>query len=141
MIMNFAIGTGIVAITVLIHTFGLIWITHAMKWMVARFRMHGGSVLAMITVVIGLFAILLTEIWLWAVCYKILGAFSDFTTGLYFSIAAFSTLGLGDVLPADQWRLLAALESLNGFLLIGWSTAYLISASMRVGPFRSGEHF
>jgi hypothetical protein len=37
--------------------------------------------------------------------------------------------------------MLAALEGINGFLLIGWSTAYLIAAGIRVGPFRSGEHF
>jgi hypothetical protein len=37
--------------------------------------------------------------------------------------------------------MLAALEGVNDFLLIGWSTAYLIAAGMRVGPFKSGEHF
>jgi hypothetical protein len=141
MFVNFALGLCLVAVTVLVHTFGLIWITRVMNWMVARLRMYGGSVLAMITVAIGLFVLLLAEVWLWAICYELLNTFPDFTTGLYFSIAAFSTLGLGDVLPVNQWRLLAALESLNGFLLIGWSTAYLISASIRLGPFRSGEHF
>jgi hypothetical protein len=26
-------------------------------------------------------------------------------------------------------------------LLIGWSTAYLIAAGTRIGPFKAGEHF
>jgi hypothetical protein len=43
--------------------------------------------------------------------------------------------------PAQEWRLLASLEGINGFLLIGWSTAYLVAASTRIGPFKSGEHF
>jgi voltage-gated potassium channel Kch len=95
----------------------------------------------MITIVFGLFAILTVEIWLWAMFYLIIGAFPDLATALYFSTVTFSTLGFGDVLPPERWRLLAALEAINGFLLIGWSTAYLIAASTRVGPFRSGEHF
>ena len=52
-------------------------------------------------------------------------------------------LGDGRALPAPAvlGRLLTALEGINGFLLIGWSTAYLVSASIRHGPFRMGEHF
>jgi hypothetical protein len=141
MFLNLAIGTGMMGITVLVHTLGLIWITTAIKWLVLRFRARGAKLLSVVTVVIALFAILLVEIWLWAICYSLVGAFPDFATGLYFSIASFATLGLGDVVPIRQWRILGALESLNGFLLIGWSTAYLISASTKHGPFRSGEHF
>jgi hypothetical protein len=85
--------------------------------------------------------LLLLQASLWAVCYDILDAFPDFSTSFYFSLATFSTLGLGDVLPETQWRILAALESLSGLLFIGWSTAYLVSASIRLGPFKSGEHF
>ena len=143
MMTNLAAGTVVIALTVLIHTSGLIGVTHTMAWLVAHFRMHGrrSRILAMITVVFGLFAVLTIEIWLWAVCYLIVGAFPDFVTGLYFSTVTFSTLGFGDVLPPKTWRLFAALEGVNGFLLIGWSTAYLVAASTRVGPFRSGEHF
>ena len=65
----------------------------------------------------------------------------DFEAALYFSTVSFSTLGYGDVIPAEEWRIFAALEGVDGFLLIGWSTAYLIAAGIRVGPFRSGEHF
>ena len=34
-----------------------------------------------------------------------------------------------------------AQSTLNGFLLIGWSMAYLVAAGIRIGPFRPGEHF
>jgi hypothetical protein len=143
MILNLAAGTLVIAITVLIHTLGLIGVTRTMAWLVDHFRMHGrrSRILAMVTVVFGLFAILTVEVWLWALCYMILGAFTDFSTALYFSTVTFSTLGFGDVVPNESWRLFAALEAVNGFLLIGWSTAYLIAASTRIGPFRIGEHF
>jgi voltage-gated potassium channel Kch len=143
MLTNLVVGTIVISSTVLIHTFGLIAITHVMASLVARFRMHGrrSRVIAMISIVFGLFAVLTVEIWLWAIFYLLIGAFPDIATALYFSTVTFSTLGYGDVLPPDRWRQLAALEAVNGFLLIGWSTAYLIAASTRVGPFRSGEHF
>jgi Ion channel len=143
MFANLAIGTLIISLTVVIHTFGLIWITHGMNWLTGKVRPQGhrSRLLAMNTVVIGVFAVLTVEVWLWALCYLALGVFDDFETALYFSTSTFSTLGYGDVITGKGWRMLAALESIDGFLLIGWSTAYLIAASMRVGPFRSGEHF
>ncbi len=143
MLINIVAGTFIVALTVGIHTFGLIGVTHAMSWLVNRFRMHGrrSRVVAMITVVFGLFVVLMIEVLLWAVGYHVVDAFPDFETSLYFSASTFSTLGIGDLVPPVEWRLAAAIEGINGFLLIGWSTAYLVAASTRVGPFRSGEHF
>lgn len=143
MLVNLAAGTLIIAGTVLIHTFGLIGITHAMGWLVNRFRMHGrrSRVLAMVSVVFGLFAVLTVEVWLWASAYIVLGAFDDFGVALYFSTVTFSTVGYGDVVPPESWRLISALEGIDGMLMIGWSTAYLIAASTRVGPFRTGEHF
>lgn len=136
-------GTVIIGLTVLIHTFGLIAITHAMARLVAMFRMHGqrSRIMAMISVVIGLFGVLTVEIWVWAGCYWLLGLLPDFATALYFSTVTFSTIGYGDIVPEPGWRMFAALEGINGFLLIGWSTAYLIAAGTRVGPFRTGEHF
>ena len=143
MFASLALGTLVISITVLIHTFGLIEITRAMGYLTNRFRMHGhrSRVVAMLSVVFGLFALLTVEVWFWALVYRLIGAFPDFEHALYFSTVSFSTVGFGDIIPVYKWRLLGALEAINGFLMIGWSTAYLIAASTRVGPFRSGEHF
>jgi hypothetical protein len=143
MLQNLLTGTLMIVLTVLVHTFGLIAVTRVMTHATDRFRMHGhrSRVIAMISVVFGLFLVLTVEVWLWAACYWALDALPDFEHALYFSTVAFSTVGFGDVVPAEKWRLLGALEAVNGFLMIGWSTAYLIAASTRVGPFRSGEHF
>jgi len=143
MALNLFVGTIVISMTVVIHTFGLIVVTHAMKHLVAQFRMHGrrSRVLAMISVVMGLFAVMTAEVWLWAGVYRLLGVLPDFETALYFSTITFSTVGYGDIVPVHAWRVLAALEGVNGFLLLGWSTAYLIAAGTRIGPFRVGEHF
>ncbi|BCG82423.1 hypothetical protein MesoLj113b_59650 [Mesorhizobium sp. 113-3-3] len=143
MFANLLVGTVAISLTVLVHTFGLIGVTRAMTHMVARFRMHGrrSRIVAMISVVMGLFAVMTVEVWLWAGLYRLLGILPDFETALYFSTTTFATVGYGDIVPAHDWRILAALEGVNGFLLIGWSTAYLIAAGTRIGPFRVGEHF
>lgn len=143
LITNLALGTLMISLTVVIHTLGLIAVTHVMSFVTDRIRLHGhrSRILAMNTVVIGVFAVLTAEVWLWAAGFSLIGVVDDFETALYFSTITFSTVGYGDVVPHPEWRMLAALEGVNGFLLIGWSTAYLIAAGMRVGPFRPGEHF
>lgn len=143
MFLNLALGTVMISLTVIIHTFGLMSVTRAMSWISDRIRLHGhrSRLIAMNTVVLGVFAVLTAEVWLWAICYRLIGFFDSFEIALYFSTVTFSTIGYGDVIPHPEWRLLAGMEGVDGFLLIGWSTAYLVAAGIRVGPFRSGEHF
>jgi hypothetical protein len=137
------VGTVLICTTVLIHIVGLISITWFAACMGKVLKLNGlaGRTGVMVGVVLGLFAVVTVEIWLWTFCYLLLGVTSDFDAALYLSTVTFSTVGYGDVVPAVEWRLLAALEGVTGFLMIGWSTAYLVTASTKFGPFRSGEHF
>ncbi|RUZ62342.1 two pore domain potassium channel family protein, partial [Mesorhizobium sp. M7A.F.Ca.US.003.02.2.1] len=82
MILNLLIGTAVISLTVLVHSFGLIAVTHAMGHLVARFRMHGrrSRIVAMISVVMGLFGVMTVEVWLWAGLYWLLDIFADFET-------------------------------------------------------------
>lgn len=144
MLANIGLGTAVVSSTVLVHTVGLILLSQCMsgisRWL--RLHKHGfGQTIAMIGTVLGLFVVHTVEIWLWALVYMALGVFANFENALYFSTSTFATVGYGDIVLPTSWRLLGALEGVNGFLLIGWSTAYLVAASTRHGPFRSGEHF
>lgn len=42
----------------------------------------------------------------------------------YLSASNYTTLGMGDVVPLGSMRLVAAVESLIGLVLIGWSTSF-----------------
>jgi hypothetical protein len=143
MIADLILGTLLIAATLVVQMLGLMavysMIAPVTGWV--RVDRRRGHMVAMLLVVLGTFFVLGVEIWIWAVAYQLLGVFADFETALYFSISTFCTLGYGDVPPPEQWRVLAALEGVSGFLLIGWSTAYLIAAGIRIGPFRHGEHF
>ena len=43
---------------------------------------------------------------------------------MYFSAETYTSLGFGDLTPVGPIRLHAALEALNGLLLIGWSASF-----------------
>ena len=50
----------------------------------------------------------------------------------------YTTLGYGDLTPAERWQLLGPMTAMNGVLLFGWSTAVLFEILRRVAaPARS----
>ena len=42
----------------------------------------------------------------------------------YFSIANYTTLGIGDIEPQGALRIVAGIEALNGLILIAWSASF-----------------
>jgi hypothetical protein len=144
MVTNLALGTLLISTTVIVHTLGLMLLARWMGWIVHWFRLHRhriGKIVAMVTTVLGLFLVHTIEVWLWAFAYLSTGAVGGLESAVYFSTVTFSTLGYGDITATAGWHVFAALEGMNGFILIGWSIAYLVAASTRHGPFRIGEHF
>ena len=65
-------------------------------------------------------------VWLWALLFWGLSIFPDLEPALYFSLVAFTTLGFGDVILPNEWRLLAGFIAANGFILFGLGTAYMM---------------
>lgn len=144
MVANLGLGSLLVSMTVLIHSFGLIMVSRYMPAITQTLRLHRhgiGKAIAMVTVVLGIFFIHAIEIWLWAAMFIFTGALTGLEDALFYSTAAFATTGSTEMTVNPAWRLLASFEGVNGFILIGWSTAYLVTASTRFGPFRRGEHF
>ena len=71
-------------------------------------------------------------VWVWAAAFVGLGAFATLEEAVHFSLVAFTTLGLGDTVPAFQWRLLAGMEAVNGLLNFGLLTALLVEALRQI---------
>lgn len=87
--------------------------------------------LSIMTVVISLCALwmlgaMTLGIWIWAFALQMVGAFSATEPALYFALAAYTTLGFGDVLPPEEWRIMGAMIGANGMLGFGLATAALI---------------
>jgi Ca2+/Na+ antiporter len=74
-----------------------------------------------------IFALHMLEIWVFAAFYLLVGAIGTLEAAIYYSAAAYATLGRTLEDFPSEWRLLGALEALVGFLLIGWSTAFMVN--------------
>jgi hypothetical protein len=71
-------------------------------------------------------------VWVWAGAYFWLGAFPTLEESVYFSIVAYTTLGLGDVVLPQAWRILAGMEAANGFINFGLLCALFIEALRQI---------
>lgn len=121
------IATGLVGATVVAHLIGLDLLQAMLSWHLKRLTawVHLDRKVVPLGIVLGLFALHGVEIWLYALVYWRAGLLPHLEQALYFSISAYSSLGeTGTLLPA-AWRIVGALEAINGMLLIGWSTAFL----------------
>jgi hypothetical protein len=57
----------------------------------------------------------------------LLGEFPDFDTAFYHSAVNFASLGYGDIVMSERWRLLGALEATNGVLMLSLSAGAILS--------------
>ena len=69
---------------------------------------------------------------IWGVLFRLLGQFDDFRTAFYHSSVNFVTLGYGDIVMDERWRMLGPLEGANGIIMFGVSTAVMTAAVMDV---------
>ncbi len=133
---NLVLAAGMVSATVVFHFIGLAGLIAVLNTRLPR-RLRTGTglqkALKILFTVFGLVAMHTVEIWAYAGVYLVLGEFSDLESALYFSTTSFSTLGYGDVTLSHDHRMVGAIEGINGFLLIGWSTAFLVSVTNRMG--------
>ena len=58
--------------------------------------------------VLGIFIAHIVQIWLWAIFYLVVNALPNFEEALYFSTSTFTTVGFGDIVLQEKWRLLSS---------------------------------
>ncbi len=122
------IGSAMIALTVVIHTAGIIGLIVCFRAFRTRFMEHHDYVAMtgiLVITIVGIFLVHTVEIWLWAVLYLWLGEFADFERALYFSTVTFTSLGYGDITLKERWQLLSGFEAANGIILFGVSTAFV----------------
>lgn len=135
-----AVSTGMIMTTATVHGVGLSLLTRAVaseRGVERAHHMVPMSLRAMgytLLIVLGLFALHGLEIWLYAALYDQIGAAPNFEQALYFSTISYAAIGYSDVAIADAWRLVGAIEGINGVILLGWSTAFFVSQITRLKP-------
>ena len=74
----------------------------------------------------------LVQIAIWGGLFMLLGEFGDFATALYHSGVNYAGLGYGDIVMSERRRLLGPLETANGILMFGISTAFMTAVVIDV---------
>lgn len=69
----------------------------------------------------------LLEISLWALLYSWGHALPDIHAAFYFSSVTYTTVGYGDLVLPEAWRLIGGIEALTGILMCGWSTGFFFA--------------
>src|SRR6516225_1584462 len=130
-------GLSLIALTMALHAVAVV-----MMGIVAvkiRFRLEARGfdlwnlipIMICIVAVIGLLlaVTLIIECGIWAAAYLWLGALDSPLDALLFSIDSMSTRGASGLTLERHWQLMGALESVNGMLLFGVSTAWLFTVA------------
>lgn len=136
MLPQLTLATMMVVATVIIHLAGVTALARFLRFdpTAAEHHHHFTPRVAwfVLWIVLALVVLHGIEIWLYAGLYLYLGAVADLETAVYFSTMTYAAIGFGDSEMARQWRLVSAIEGVNGVLLLGWSTAFFVSVVARL---------
>lgn len=135
MLIQFLIGMFLIALTVVIHAVALDYLMRFLERagpnVFQRFR-RTWKIPMLIIAVLGNFLAIMFEIWIWTIFYLGMNILPDLEEALYFSTQTFTTVGYGDIHLDTNWRLLSAFQSANGFILFGWSTAFIFEVMSKL---------
>lgn len=127
------IAAVLVAVTVAVHAAGLgLLLSSLVKahtapplqpWPITRFLIGLAWLLILIHV---------AEITVWALWYLWAGCLPDAESAFYFSGVTYTTVGYGDLLLPERWRMLAPVEALTGILMCGLSAGLFFATVTRI---------
>src|SRR5688500_3362773 len=140
MLQHVLIAAALVAITVAVHAagFGLVLAMlvkrhvapPASAWSIAWLLVRLAWLLMLIHVI---------EISVWALFFRWQNCLSDAESAFYFSGVTYTTVGYGDLVLPQQWRLLAPLEALTGILMCGLSAGLFFATVTAIYVARSQD--
>ena len=135
LVLQLAISTAIVIGTVAAHLLGLAMLLRLLRRHRTRAPERGAlmhDLAGIAGAAFGLFVLHALEIWGYAALYLGIGALRTLEEALYFSTSTYATIGYGDIVLPPDWRVLGAIEGINGVILLGWSTAFFVAVVGRI---------
>ena len=135
MLLQLTIGTVLILLTTSVAGAGFLVLEKALDRVQGWLRTPPHQPKLLVLLIASVFWVLLIVtacVWIWAVALWLLPVFITMEASVYFSIVAFTTLGFGDILLPQEWRLLAGLTAVNGLLMFGFLTAMLVEVLRRV---------
>ncbi len=133
MVRQIVVGAGVSVCTIVIHALVMTVVVWAAQRASAAKVAHPRFLL--VVVMIAIVSVLMTahtsEVTVWSLAYTMFGAAPADADAFYFAFVNYTTLGYGDVVPVERWRLLGPMTAMNGVLLFGWSTAVIFEVLRR----------
>ena len=133
---SWSLGLLLIVLTIAIHTTAVVLLAFGLETRI-RIRISTGKPdirRAIPTVIshIGAVALILAALHglegvLWAAAYLWLGALDSFTNASVYSLATMTTFEIPGLTVSPRFHMLSALETVNGALLFGISTAFLFA--------------
>lgn len=131
------VGMAVILATLAIHSSGAVGTLHVFNRVRRRWQLQHGYVRGLLAMQVVFVSTLISHILnmlVWAWVFLLCGEFGGrLSTAMYFSGTTYTTLGYGDVLLTERWRLLAPMEAASGVLLFGLSAATLFAMLVRLG--------
>ena len=130
-----AVSLGVTFGTIVIHALALVTIVHFVRR--ERRLGHAGIKFWRDVTIVGVAALLafiahLIEIAAWAVVFILCAEFTSFAPAFYHSAVNYTSLGYGDFVMTASWKLLGPLETADGMLMFGISTAMVFAVIQRL---------
>jgi Ion channel len=126
---SFLVGLSVSLLNIAIHALTTVVVISTARSLrltrTSRPNLH--LVAATITTASVLMAAHTIEVLVWSLAYALVSAAPDSTNLVDFAFVNYTTLGYGDVVPLDRWRLLGPMTAMNGVLMFGWSTALIFA--------------
>ena len=119
------IGSGIFTATVVIQALAIMALLDFLRRRMRLNKFHENLWVATGALSGGMLIVFvghLLQVGLWALLFVGLGEFTSYAPAFYHSMVNFTSLGYGDLVMSEDWRLLGAMEAAGGILMFGVST-------------------
>lgn len=141
-------GLSLIVLTVATHATGVVVLALVALRIRVRIANRRLGLRYVIPIMIGLVAaagLLLAvlhgiEAAIWAAAYVWLGAIDSPLDAILYSVDSISTRGASGLILQAHWRMMGALEAVDGMLLFGISTAYIFALMQAYWPMLSRHH-
>lgn len=127
-LINFLVGVPAMLLCLVLQVGVVFWCVRFCARHFARPSGRGGFLVTIRPLVVAMLALMvgnLAQIAVWGCLFVCIGEFEELYPAIYHSAVNFTSLGYGDVVMNQEWKLLGPLEAANGVLMMSMTAAAL----------------